>query len=319
MKAVVYTEYGSPDVLKLKEVEKPVPKDDEVLIKVHAGSLNSSDWEFLNGTPQYIRMWGLLKPKYNILGSDISGTVEAVGINVRQFKVGDEVLGDNFMRWGGFAEYVCAPENALVVKPDSMTFEEAATLPQSGNIAVQGLSDKVTIQPGQKVLINGAGGGAGSFAVQVAKLYGAQVTGVDSTEKLEMMRSIGADQVIDYTKEDFTQNGQQYDLVLDMVASHSILDYRRALAADGIYLMVGGSLGRILKTLILGPLISMTGSRKMGILGVKTNKDLSSVVELVEAGKIVPIIDRVYKLSEVPEALRYFGEGHAKGKVVITV
>jgi NADPH:quinone reductase-like Zn-dependent oxidoreductase len=319
LKAFVYTEYGPPDVLQLKDVEKPVPKDDEVLIRVHAVSLNSSDWEFLTGTPLYVRMWGLLKPKYKILGSDIAGRIEAVGRKVKRFQIGDEVLGHNFMRWGGFAEYVCAPENALVVKPYKITFEQAAAIPQSGNIAVQGLSNKVTIQPGQKVLINGAGGGAGSFTVQVAKLYGALVTGVDSTEKLDMMRSIGADHVVDYTKEDFTQNGQQYDLILDMVASHSISDYKRALSPNGNYLMVGGSLGSILNMLIFGSLISMVSSKKLGILAVKTNKDLSSAVELVEEGKIVPVIDRVYKLSEVPEALKYLGEGHAKGKVVITL
>ncbi len=319
MKAIVYTKYGPPDVLQLEEVEKPTPKDNEVLIRVHAVSLNSSDWEFLKGTPLYTRMWGLLKPKYKILGSDIAGRVEAVGRNVKKFKIGDAVLGDIFERWGGFAEYVCAPENTLVLKPDGMTFEAAATIPQAANIAVQGLRDKGTIQPEQKVLINGAGGGAGSFAVQFAKLYGAHVTGVDSTEKLDMMRSIGADDVIDYTKEDFTQNGLQYDLILDMVASHSIFDYRGALTPTGVYLMVGGSLARILKTLLLGPLISMTGTRKMSILGVKINKELSYIVELIEAGKIVPVIDRRYPLSEVPEALRYFGEGHAKGKVVITL
>ena len=319
MKAIVYTKYGQPDVLQLKEVEKPAPKDNEVLIKVYAVSLNSSDWEFLRGTPFYIRMWGLLKPKYKILGSDIAGRIEAVGSKVTRFQIGDEVLGDIFGRWGGFAEYACAPENALVLKPDRITFEEAAAIPQSANIAVQGLRDKVSIQPGQKVLINGAGGGAGSFAVQLAKLYGAQVTGVDSTEKLDMMRSIGADHVVDYTKEDFTQNGQQYDLILDMVASHSIFDYSRALSPNGNYLMVGGSLAYILKMLIFGPLISMAGTRKMGILGVETNKDLSSAVELVEAGKVVPVIDRRYPLSEVPQALRYLGEGHARGKVVITL
>jgi NADPH:quinone reductase-like Zn-dependent oxidoreductase len=319
MKAVVYQKYGSPDVLELKEVEKPNPKDNEVLIKVHAVSVNASDGEFLRGSPLYTRIWGLLKPKYKILGSDIAGRVEAVGRNVTQFQQGDAVFGDILECWGGFAEYVCAPENALILKPASMTFEEAAAVPQAAGVALQGLRDKGQIQPGQKVLINGAGGGAGSFAVQIAKLFGAEVTGVDSTRKLDMMRSIGADQVIDYTQEDFTQNGQRYDLILDLVAYHSIFDYKRALSPKGVYVMVGGSMAHIFQTLYFGSWISMTGRKKMGILGAKPNKDLAFIIELIESGKVIPVIDRQYPLSEVPEALRYLGEGHAKGKVVITV
>ncbi|MDL2124616.1 MAG: NAD(P)-dependent alcohol dehydrogenase [Deltaproteobacteria bacterium] len=319
MKAVVYQKYGSPDVLELKEVEKPTPKDNEVLIKVHAVSVNASDWEFLRGSPLYTRIWGLLKPKYKILGSDIAGRVEAVGRNVTQFQQGDAVFGDILECWGGFAEYVCAPENALILKPASMTFEEAAAVPQAAGVALQGLRDKGQIQPGQKVLINGAGGGAGSFAVQIAKLFGAEVTGVDSTRKLDMMRSIGADQVIDYTQEDFTQNGQRYDLILDLVAYHSIFDYKRALSPKGVYVMVGGSMSHIFQTLFFGSWIFMTGRKKMGILGAKPNKDLAFIIELIESGKVIPVIDRQYPLSEVPEALRYLGEGHAKGKVVITV
>jgi len=320
MKAIVYTKYGSPDVLQLKEVEKPTPKDDEVLIKVYAASANASDWEFLRGSPIYIRIWGLLKPKYKILGSDIAGRVEAVGRNVKQFQLGDEVFGDILGCWGGFAEYVCAPENAFMMKPASMTFEEAAAVPQAGVVALQGLRDKGQIQPGQKVLINGAGGGAGTFAVQIAKSFGAEVTGVDSTRKLDMMRSIGADHVIDYTQEDFTQNGQRYDLILDFVAYRSIFDYKRALNPKGIYVMVGGSMARIFQTLFLGPWISMAGSKKMGILAWKSNtNDLVFMKELFEAGKVVPVIDRRYPLSEVAEALRYLGEGYARGKVVITL
>jgi NADPH:quinone reductase-like Zn-dependent oxidoreductase len=319
MKAVVYQKYGSPDVLELKEVEKPTPKDNEVLIKVHAVSVNASDGEFLRGLPLYTRIWGLLKPKYKILGSDIAGRVEAVGRNVTQFQQGDAVFGDLLECWGGFAEYVCAPENALILKPASMTFEEAAAVPQAAGVALQGLRDKGQIQPGQKVLINGAGGGAGSFAVQIAKLFGAEVTGVDSTRKLDMMRSIGADQVIDYTQEDFTQNGQRYDLILDLVAYHSIFDYKRALSPKGVYVMVGGSMAHIFQTLFFGSWISMTGRKKMGILGAKPNMDLAFIIELIESGKVIPVIDRQYPLSEVPEALRYLGEGHAKGKVVITV
>ncbi|HUU62957.1 MAG TPA: NAD(P)-dependent alcohol dehydrogenase [Dehalococcoidia bacterium] len=321
MKAIVYTKYGPPDVLQLKEVEKPTPKDNEVLVKVHAASVNDWDWGLLQGTPFMNRLlFGLLKPKYTILGCDIAGRVEAVGRNVKQFQPGDEVFGDiSGYGFGAFAEYICARENALVLKPASMTFEEVAAVPQAAVLALQGLRDKRQIQPGQKVLINGAGGGAGTFAVQIAKSFGAEVTGVDSTSKLDMMRSIGADHIIDYTREDFTKNGQRYDLILDFAAHHSIFDYKRALSPKGIYVMVGGSTARIFQAMFLGPLISMTGGKKMGILAHKPNKDLAFMKELFEAGKVVPVIDRRYPLSEVAEALQYFGEGHAKGKVVITV
>ncbi len=320
MKAVIYEKYGSPDVLQLKEVEKPTPRDNEVLIKVHAVSLNSSDWEFLRGTPLYIRMWGLLKPKYKILGSDIAGQVEAVGRNVKQFLPGDEVFGDIMYSWGGFAEYVCASEDLLVLKPSSMTFKEVAAIPQAGVVALQGLRDKGQIQSGQKVLINGAGGGAGTFAVQLAKMFGAEVTGVDSTRKLDMMRSIDADHVVDYTQDDYTKNGQRYDLILDLVAQHSIFDVKRALSPKGVYVIVGGSVARILQTLFLGPWISMTSSKKMGILAHKQNqKDLTYMTELHEAGKVLPVIDKQFPLSETAEALRYLGAGHTLGKVIITV
>jgi len=320
MKAIVWTKYGSPDVLHLGEAEKPTPKDNEVLIKVHAASINSWDWELLRGKPFVNRLlFGLLKPKI-ILGCDIAGRVVAIGKNVKQLQPGDDVFGDiSGCGWGGFAEYVCARDNALALKPASMTFEEVAAVPQAALLALQGLRDKGQIQPGQKVLINGAGGGAGTFAVQIAKSFGAEVTGVDSTRKLDMMRSIGADQVIDYTQEDFTKNGQRYDLILDVAAYHSIFDYKRALSPKGIYVMVGGSTARIFQVMFLGPWISMTGSKKMGILMHKPNKDLAFIKELLEAGKVVPVIDRRYPLSEVPEALRYFGKGHAKGKVVITL
>ncbi|MBL7082675.1 MAG: NAD(P)-dependent alcohol dehydrogenase [Candidatus Aminicenantes bacterium] len=321
MKAVVYQKYGSPDVLELKEVEKPTPKDNEVLIKVHAASVNDWDWGLLRGKPFMNRLFfGLLKPKIKTIGGDIAGRIEAVGRNVKKFQPGDEVFGDlSGCGFGGFAEYVCARENALVLKPASMTFEEVAAVPQAAVLALQGLRDKRQIQPGKKVLINGAGGGAGTFAVQIAKSLGAEVTGVDSTSKLDMMRSIGADQVIDFTQEDFTKNEQRYDFILDFAAHHSIFDYKRALSPKGIYIMVGGSSARIFQTIFLGPLISMTGSKKMGILAHKPNKGLDFMKELFEAGKVVPVIDRRYPLSEVPEALRYFGEGHARGKVVITV
>jgi NADPH:quinone reductase-like Zn-dependent oxidoreductase len=242
-----------------------------------------------------------------------------VGRKVKKFHPGDAVFGDILGRWGGFAEYVCAPEDALMLKPAGMTFEEAATIPQAALVALQGLRDKGKIQPGQNVLINGAGGGSGTFAVQIAKLFGATVTGVDSTLKLGLMLSIGADQVIDYTQEDFTRNGQQYDLILDFVASRSIFDYKRALTPGGMYIMVGGSLSHIFQTFFLGSLISLTTSKKMGILGAKPNKDLVFMIELIESGKVNPVIDKRYPLRAVPEALRHLGEGRAKGKVVISV
>ena len=323
MKAIVCTKYGPPEVLQLKEVEKPIPKDNEVLIKVHAASVNSWDWGLLRGKPLLNRLlFGLLKPKTKILGCDIAGKVEAVGRNVKQLQPGDEVFGDiSGGGWGGFAEYVCARENVLALKSASMTFEEAAAVPQAAVLALQGLLDKGQIQKGQKVLINGAGGGSGTFAVQIAKSFGAEVTGVDSTGKLDMLRSIGADQVIDYTQEDFTKNGQRYDLILDVVTYRSIFDYKRALSPKGIYVMLGGgSWARVFQVMFMGPLISMTGSKKMGILMHKPNKkDLNFMKELFEAGKVVPVIDRRYPLSEVAEALRYFGEGHHQGKIVITV
>ena len=319
MKAIVCTKYGSPDVLEFKEVEKPTPKDNEVLVKIHAASVNSSDVEIMRGRyqPPFSR-----KPRYEILGSDIAGQIEAVGSNIEQFQPGNEIFGDLFgCGLGAFAEYVCVPEKVLTLKPASMTFEEAATLPQAAIVALQGLRKKRQIQPGQKVLINGAGGGMGTFAVQIAKLFGAEVTGVDSAEKLDMLRSIGADHVIDYTQEDFSKSGQRYDLILDVAAHHSIFDYKRALNSKGILAVVGGSKGTLLQAVFLGPLISIFGSKKMGILAWKPNKkeDLAFLIELLEAGKIVPVIDRRYPLSEVAEALRYLEEGHAQGKLVINI
>jgi len=321
MKAIVYTKYGLPDVLEFKDVEKPIPKNNEVLVKVHAACINDWDWGLLRGMPFMNRLFfGLLKPKIKILGSDIAGRVEAVGRNVKQFQPDDEVFGDlSGCGFGGFAEYVCARENALVLKPTSMTFESAAAVPQAAVLALQGLRDKGQIQPGQKVLINGAGGGAGTFAVQIAKSFGAEVTGVDSTRKLDTMRSIGADHVIDYTVEDFTKSGQRYDWILDFAAHHSILDYYRALCPKGIYVMAGGSTARLFQALFVAPLISMTTSKKMGILMHKSNKDLAFFKELFKAGKVKPVIDKRYALGEVAEALRYFGKGYARGKIVITV
>ena len=322
MKAIVYTEYGSPDVLQLKEVAKPTPKDDEALVKVHATSLNAADFETLRGMWS-ARIGGPLRPMYKILGSDLAGRVEAVGRNVKQFQPGDEVWGDLSFPYGfgTFAEYVCVSENALTLKPSSMTFEEASTYPQAAIISLQSLRDKGQIQPGQKILINGAGGGQGTFAVQIAKLYGAEVTGVDSARKFDMLRSIGADHVIDYTQEDYTRSGQRYDLIFDVVAHRSIFDYWRALRPGGIFMIVGGSLASFLQVLTIGALISKVGNKKLGLNVYKPNKeeDLASLTELFEAGKVVPVIDRRYPLSEVPEALRYLEEGHALGKIVITM
>jgi NADPH:quinone reductase-like Zn-dependent oxidoreductase len=269
MKAIVYTQYGPPAVLKLKEVAKPAPRDDEVLIKVQAVSVNRSDWEGLRGKPLYARIGGLLRPRQQRLGSDIAGRVEMVGRNVRRFQPGDEVFGDILPRLGGFAEYVCARESALALKPASMTFEEAAAIPQAAVIALQGIRDKGQVQPGQKILINGAGGGAGTFAVQLAKLYGAEVTGVDNTGKLHFMRSLGADHVIDHTREDFTKNGEQYDLILDIVAHRSVFACKRALRSNGSYFLTGGSVATILQILLLGPWIRGSTGKKIRILAVK--------------------------------------------------
>jgi NADPH:quinone reductase-like Zn-dependent oxidoreductase len=323
MKAIVYTEYGSPDVLQLKEVEKPTPKDDEVLVKVHAASVNAADWHLLTADIFLVRLMGggLLKPKKKIPGADVAGRVEAVGRNVKQFQPGDEVFGD-LSGWGNgsLAEYVCAREDDLTLKPANITFEEAAAVPMAAVTALQGLRDKGQIQPGQKVLINGASGGVGTFAVQLARYYGAEVTAVCSTRNLEAARSLGADHVIDYTQEDFTQNEQRYDLILAANGYHPISHYKRALSPKGIYVMAGGSTVQMFQALLLAPWMSMTGSKKMGVLSAKPDKqDLAFLRELLESGKVQSVIDRCYPLSEAAEALRYLGEGHARGKVVITV
>jgi NADPH:quinone reductase-like Zn-dependent oxidoreductase len=319
MKAIIYTKYGSPDVLQLKEVEKPYPKDDEVLIKAYAASINDWDDGLLHGDFINRLINGLLKPKKKILGSDIAGRIEAVGKNVTRFKTGDDVYGDLSGCWGGFAEYVCAREKELALKPATMSFEEAAAIPQAAMLAVQGLIDKGKIHPGQKLLINGAGGGVGTFGIQIAKLYGVEVTGVDRTDKLDMLRSMGFDHVIDYTKEDFTKNGKYYDLILDVKTNRSMFDYSRALSRNGIYVTVGGSMGRLFQALLFAPWISMISKKHIRLVALKKNKDLAYMNELFEAGKIKPVIDGPYKLDEVPEAFRIFGKGDHKGKIVITM
>jgi len=305
MKAVVYARYGPPEVLRLADVETPVPKDDEVLVKVHAVSLNASDWEVLRGTPLYSR---------------IAGQVAATGRTATLFRPGEDVFADILSQMGGFAEYVSVPESALARVPADMTYEEAAALPQAGAIALQGIRDRGQVRPGQSVLINGAGGGSGMYAVQLAKLAGAEVTGVDNTEKLEFMRSLGADRVIDHTREDFTRGGQAYDLILDLAAHRPAWAYRGSLSPGGRYLYVGGSVATLLQVLLLGPVIGRAGHNTMRLLAVRLGaQHLAPLVELCQAREITTVIDRRYRLSQVPEALRYLGEGHAKGKVVVIV
>jgi len=322
MKAAVYTRYGPPDVVQIKDVEKPVPKDDEVLIRVRAASVNPYDWHFMRGMPYLVRMLaGLRKPKDTRLGADVAGRVEAVGRNVTQFKPGDEVFG---LCKGAFAEYACTPESKLVTKPDNVTFEQAASVPIAAFTALQGLRDKGHIQLGQKVLINGAAGGVGTFAVQIAKSFGADVTGVCSTRNVDMARSIGADRVIDYTQAHFTKSGQRYDLILDCVGNHSLLACRRVLSPEGIYIQVGGPTGRwmigLLARLIKALVLSRFVSQKLVMVGAKPSKDdLTILRELMKTVKVTPVIDKCYRLSEVPEAIRYLEEGHARGKVVITL
>src|SRR5216684_3888492 len=324
MKAIVCTKYGPPDVLKLEEIQKPTPGDDEILVEVHAASVNYSNLILVRGKPFLARLgFGLLKPKLKIPGSDIAGRVEAVGRNAKQFRPGDEVFGDlsNCGR-GGYAEYVCVPENVLALKPANISFEEAAVVPEAALVALQALRDKGQIKAGQKVLIYGASGGIGTFAVQIAKYFGAEVTGVCSTRNLDMVRSIGADHVIDYTQEDFTKNGQHYDLIYDAVGNRSVSDYKHALNPNGTCVIAGfQNLLRLFEHMVLGPLRSKTGNKKVGRMGTaKMNqKDLVYMKELLEAGKVVPVIDRRYPLRETAEALRYLEVGHARGKVVITV
>lgn len=320
MKAVVYSEYGPPDLLRLEDVATPVPADEEVLIRVHAASVNGSDREGLTGKPLYARIRGLRRPHHPILGSDIAGRVEKVGRNIRDFQPGDEVFGEIPGYHGGFAEYACAPERALARKPPGLTFEQAAAIPQAGVIALRGIETEGRVQPGQSVLINGAGGGAGTFAVQLAKSRGAEVTAVDHAGKLDFLRSLGADHVLDYAREDFTKSGRTYDLILDLIAHRSVLGYARALRPNGIYFFVGGAVAVLLPILLLGPWIRRIRRRHVRLLVVPQNRnDLVSITELCVRGQVRPVIDRVYRLSEVPEALRYVCEGRQKGKVVITV
>ena len=324
MKAIVNTDYGTPEVLKFEQVERPVPKENEALIKVEAASVNIADWYFLTGKPFIVRLdpGGLRKPKTNILGGDVAGQVAAVGEKVTQFQPGDEVYGDiSGTGMGAFAEYVCASESIITHKPGNLSFAEAAAVPSAAVTALQGIRDFGAIQPGHTVLINGASGGVGTYAVQIAKSNGAEVTAVCSTGKVDLVRSLGADHVIDYTQQDFTQNGQRYDRIVAVNGYHPLSAYKQALSPKGIYVMVGGTMAQIFQAMLFGSLLSERAGRKLkGMGSTKINQgDLVVVRELIETGKITPVIDRTYPLKETADALRYLGAGHAKGKIVITV
>lgn len=322
MKAIVYTEYGTPDVLRLVEREKPQPKAGQVLVKVHAASVNTADWYYLTGSPFMLRFdAGISKPKHHILGFDIAGRIEAVGSGITLFKVGDEVYGEIAgVGDGGFAEYVAVPEARLSPKPSRLTFEEAAAVPMAAVTALQGLRDYGKVQAGQKVLIHGASGGVGTFALQIAKALGAEVTAVVSTAKVQMALQLGADHVIDYKREDFSRTGQRYDVIVATNGSRSLLDYKRALAPRGVFVNAGGSMRQIFASLLLGPLLSIGSGVKMGGFMAKASAaDLAFITTLIDDGKIVPLIDRCYPLAETAEAMRYLGTGHAAGKVVVAM
>jgi len=323
MKAAVYRKYGLPkDVLRLEEVTKPVPKEDEVLVKVHASSLNQYDWHLMTADIFLVRLnMGLVRPKNNVPGADIAGQVEEVGRNVKQFQPGDEVFGDIAAYGaGGFAEYVSVPEKFLARKPANVTVEEAAAIPMAAITALQGLRDEGKIRPGHKVLIQGASGGVGTFAIQIAKAFGAEVTAVCSTRNVDQSRSLGADHVIDYTREDFTRNGQRYNLILAANGYHSLSDYKRALTPQGIYVMAGGKPTQMFQALLLGSLVSEKGGRKMGLVSAKSDQqDLVFMKELFEAGKVRSVVDRCFPLKESVEAMQYLGTGHARGKIVVTI
>jgi NADPH:quinone reductase-like Zn-dependent oxidoreductase len=320
MKAVVVDRYGTPDVLQLRDMPKPAPNADQVLVRVLAASVNDWDWGMLRGSPENRLLSGLLRPKVHILGCDIAGRVEAVGGDVTAFQPGDEVYGDlSGCGFGAFAEYACAPEAGLARKPAGMTFEQAAAIPQAGMLAVQGLIDVGRIRSGQKVLLNGAGGGVGTLALQMAKLYGAEVTVVDKPGKLEMLRALGADHVIDYLTDDFAVGGRRYDLILDVKTTRSPFAHARALNPNGTYATVGGSIPRLLQTVVLGPLVARGQHKHLRVVGLKPNKDLAYMNELFEAGDLRPVIDRTYELADLPEAFRFYRTGDQRGKIVITM
>lgn len=315
MKAVVYDRYGGPEVLRVEDVAMPSPTAGQVVLRVVATSVNLSDWECLRGSPAYARIGGLRSPGRRILGSDVAGVVHGVGTGVTRFRVGEEVYGDNLALKGGFAEYAVAPESALAPKPPALSFVEASTIPQAGAIARQGTR---WAGAGDRVLVNGAGGGSGSFAIQLAKRAGAQVTGVDNAGKLEFMRSLGADEVLDYRTEDFTRTREPYDLVLDLVAHRSVFAYRRALARDGRYRCVGGSVGTMLRVLTAGSALGVVSGRSLGVLAVKEGPEhFTPLADLCAAGDVTCHVDRTFTLDEVPAALAHVGQGRALGKVVV--
>ena len=321
MKAIIITKYGSPETLQLKEIEKPVPQENEVLVRIHSFAINDYDWSLVRGKPYLYRLiFGIFKPKRKIPGMELSGTIEELGANVTLFKNGDAVYGDiSNYGFGGFAEYICINQKALKLKPEKMSFEEAASIPHAAMLAVQGLIDYGEVQQGQQILINGGGGGVGTLALQIAKQFTAEVTGVDTGEKLKMMNSIGFDHITDYRKEDFTKNDEHYDLILDTKTNRSTFSYLKALKAGGRYVTVGGNLNRLLQMFFLKPLINLFSKKKIFIVALKPNKDLDYIHKLFEANKIKCIIDGPYSLSEVPRKIQYFGEGKHSGKVVITV
>lgn len=319
MKAFVFEKYGPPDALQLKEVARPIPEDNQVLVRVQAASVNDWDWGYVRGKPFIIRMFfGLKKPKFNIPGVDIAGVVEAVGDRVDTLEIGDEVYGDlSESGLGGFAEYVCVPEHSVSKKPSNLSFVEAAALPHAALLALQGLVDMGKIKSGQNVLINGAGGGVGTIGIQIAQLYDVEVSGVDSADKYPMMRSLGYGAVTDYRKVDFTELGQQYDLILDTKTNRSVFKYARALRKNGTYITVGGSLPRLFETAVLGGLVSMFSSKTLRVLALKPNENLAHITRLAEDGKIKPVIDGPYPFEEIPKLIQYFGEGRHQGKIVV--
>jgi NADPH:quinone reductase-like Zn-dependent oxidoreductase len=321
MKAILLKEYGLPDHLEIGDVAKPTPNEGEVLVKIHSVSINDWDWGYVRGKPFVIRLFfGLKKPKIRIPGVDVSGTIEAVGDNVSSFKAGDEIYCDlSECGLGGFAEYVCIPENALSGKPSNISHNDASALPHAGLLALQGLVEKGKVKPGQSVLINGAGGGVGTLGIQILKPYGVKVTGVDSGEKLALMKSLGYDSVIDYKKTDFTDTGEKYDLILDTKSSRSVFKIARSLKKTGRYITVGGSMVRLLETVVIGSLISLFTGKKLSVLVHKPNKGLDRISELVEKGQLKPVIDGPYGFEQIPGLIQYFGEGRHLGKIVVEI
>jgi NADPH:quinone reductase-like Zn-dependent oxidoreductase len=322
MKAIIYSKYGSADVLAVQDAGVPSPKPNEVRIKVRAASINSWDWDLLMGKPFIVRLdGGMRQPKYSILGADVAGVIDAVGTDVKHYRSGDEVFGDlSGCGWGGFAEYVCAREDALSLKPAAMSYEDAAALPQAGVLALQGLRVAGPLREGQQILLNGAGGGVGTLALQMAKSAGAAVTVVDSREKLELLRSLGADHVMDYKVEDYTRHGRRYDLILDVMGTRSTAAIKRALQPEGTYVMIGGKMSRIFQAMLMGALTNRYSSKKINVLYHRQSRgDQDALAELYSKGKLVPVIDRIFPLGETPDAMRYYGEGRAIGKVIITI